>query len=77
MGFRLGVGNRWALGKNLTVGIDWVEWNQPLIITKDDDAFTDSTNNQEDKDDVEDVIKWASYFPRLNILKASLGYSFK
>ncbi len=77
VGFRLGVGNRWALGKNLTVGVDWIEWNQPLIITKEEEGFTDATTNQDDKEDVEDVMKWASYFPRLNILKLNLGYSFK
>lgn len=76
VGVRAGVGHRWWLSEHFFWGVDWIELNQPLVITKDRDYFTDNTDNGGDKKDVDMVKDWASYFPRLNVLKLYLSYKF-
>lgn len=76
LGFHLGIGNRWVLNKNVTFGIDWVTWAQPLFLTSKKSAFLDYATNQKDKDDVDAALKVISFFPRLAFLKLQLGISF-
>lgn len=76
LGFNLGVGNRWTFDKNITFGVDWVSWAQPVLITKKNSDFLNYATNEEDRDDVEKGIKFISYFPRLSFLKLQFGLSF-
>lgn len=76
VGFHIGIGNRWAINKSATFGIDWLEWSQPVIVTSKKTAYLDYATNQKDKDDVDNLIKIVSYFPRLTILKIQFGLLF-
>lgn len=76
VGFHLGIGNRWAINKSATLGIDWVEWSQPVIVTSKKTAFLDYATKQSDRDAVDSLIKTVSYFPRLTIFKIQFGFLF-
>ncbi|MDZ4677453.1 MAG: hypothetical protein SGI74_08080 [Oligoflexia bacterium] len=76
LGFNVGIGNRWTFKHNITLGIDWISWSQPVIITKRQAGFLDASSNQADKDAVENSIKYMAYFPRLLLLKLQLGILF-
>lgn len=76
LGLNLGIGNRWTFSNNWTFGVDWVSWSQPLYILKEENAFLDYATNENDRDDVETAVDVISYFPRLQVLKIQLGYSF-
>lgn len=76
LGFNIGIGNRWQLSKNLTIGIDWITWSQPIYSLNNKSAYLDYATNQQDKDDVDTALKLITYFPRLTLLKLQLGYLF-
>jgi hypothetical protein len=76
LGFNLGIGNRWIIEKNITLGIDWISWSQPLISLKRESAFLDYSNNANDRKNVDNAMKVISYFPRFAALKLQLGISF-
>lgn len=76
LGFNIGIGNRWQLSKNITIGIDWITWSQPIYSLNKKSAYLDYATNQQDKDDVDTALKLITYFPRLTLLKLQLGYLF-
>jgi hypothetical protein len=76
LGFNMAVGNRWVFDKNMTFGVDWVSWAQPVSVIKKNSSFLDYATNQEDRDDVEKAINFISYFPRLAFFKLQFGMSF-
>jgi hypothetical protein len=76
LGFNVAFGNRWTFNKNVTFGIDWISWAQPVYTTNEKSAFLDHANNQQDKDDVEKAMKLISYFPRLALVKLQIGILF-
>lgn len=76
LGFNLGLGNRWTIDKNITLGVDWISWSQPVYVLNKKSSFLDYASNQQDKDDVDKAMKLISYLPRLAILKIQLGVSF-
>lgn len=76
IGFNLAIGNRWVIKHNITLGVDWISWAQPVIITKKEDAFLDYATNPEDRDDINTALNVISYFPRLAFLKFQIGMSF-
>lgn len=76
MGFNVGFGNRWSLNKNITLGIDWISWAQPIFTTKRKSAFLDSAADESDRKDVEDGLGYIANFPRFSFLKLQLGILF-
>jgi hypothetical protein len=76
LGFNLGLGNRWTFQHDITVGIDWVVWSQPVFVTKEKNGFMDYSTNPDTRDDVHTAVKAASYFPRLSFLKLQIGMLF-
>lgn len=76
LGFNAAIGNRWALNKNISFGIDWISWAQPLLITKKQNSFLDYASNQDDRDSVDKATKIIAYFPRIAFLKLQLGVLF-
>ena len=76
LGFNLSLGNRWHFKHNITLGVDWISWSQPLAITREDTVFLDYVTNAEDRDDVDSAIKFTSYFPRFSFFKIQLGILF-
>lgn len=76
LGFHLGLGNRWTFKKNITFGIDWVSWTQPVNLLKREAPYLDYASDSEDRDSVETALNLITYFPRLTLLKAQLGIQF-
>lgn len=76
LGFNVAIGNRWTFDHNITLGIDWISWAQPVAVTNKKSAFLDSSASEKDKDDVDTALKIISYFPRFSFLKLQLGILF-
>lgn len=76
LGFNLGVGNRWIIRKNITLGVDWFSWSQPVITISRQDAFLDHSKSSDDRGAVGDLLRIVSYFPRFSAIKIQLGISF-
>lgn len=76
LGFTWGIGNRWTLAQNFTLGVDWLAWEQPVYILKKENGISQYLSRQEDKDIIDTAIKVASYLPRFTLLKLQLGYAF-
>lgn len=76
LGLDVGIGNRWIFNENIVFGIDWITWTQPVYVLHKEDAFLDHASNPEDRDDVDEAIKWISYMPRFALLKLQLGIAF-
>jgi len=76
LGFNVAIGNRWIFKHDITMGIDWITWTQPVHVTKKESAFLDYASNENDKDDVGNVIGLISYMPRFALLKLQLGILF-
>ena len=76
LGFNVGIGNRWIFNKNITFGVDWITWSQPVFTLKRKSLFLDYASNQEDRDNVDKAMRIIAYFPRLTLLKAQLGITF-
>lgn len=75
-GFNLGIGNRWTIKKNITFGVDWVSWSQPVYLSKKDDDYLNYSTSEDYKDDVDTALKIASYLPRITVLKLQFGMMF-
>lgn len=75
-GLNLGIGNMWVLKYDIMLGIDWISWAQPLVISKRRSDFLDYTTNENDKRNVEDTIKVISYLPRFSLLNVHVGMLF-
>lgn len=76
LGFNVAMGNRWVFKNNVSFGVDWLSWAQPILTTKKDNAFLDYVTDQNDRDNVETAVDLISYFPRLSTLKLQVGYQF-
>lgn len=76
LGFNFALGNRWHFKRNMTFGVDWISWSQPLVITNKDSIFLDYATNPQDRDDVDTALKLLSYFPRFSFFKVQLGILF-
>lgn len=75
-GAHVGIGNRWALGENVTFGVDWFAWTQPFYTSYSKSPYLRYATNEEDEDNVRGVLKVIEYFPRFTILRFSLGATF-
>jgi hypothetical protein len=76
MGANFAIGNRWSFTQNITFGVDWFSWAQPLVTLKRDSAFTQYSANSGDRNDVDTALKVLSYLPRFAVLKLQLGMMF-
>lgn len=76
IGFNIAIGNRWTFKHDLTLGVDWISWEQPIFVLKRDSKFLEYATNQSDRDAIEAGIKTICYFPRLAIAKIQLGMLF-
>lgn len=76
LGLVLGFGNRWTINKNITLGVDWVSWAQPIYAIEKRAEYIKKTANNDAKREVETVLNLASFLPRFAFLKLQLGISF-
>jgi|FLYM01.1.fsa_nt_gi hypothetical protein len=76
LGAHIGIGHRWMITENFTVGIDWLSWSQPLMLLNRRSDYLDETNSNDDRNKVNDGINSIAHFPRLTVLKLQLGWTF-
>jgi len=76
LGFNFSLGNRWVFKNRFTLSMDWFSWSQPLVVVKKNVPYLDYATDTEDREIVEDSIKYISYFPRFGAFKINLGIYF-
>jgi len=76
LGFNLAIGNRWVFNKNISFGVDWISWAQPVSLQKKHSVFLDHASNSSERDSVNDAVNLISFFPRLVLFKLQLGILF-
>jgi hypothetical protein len=76
LGFNLGIGNRWTFRRNIMVGIDWIQWSQPVFNIKRGTEVLQYVTNEQDREDIDDVVRILSYVPRFTLFKVQAGMSF-
>ncbi|UYL09244.1 hypothetical protein B9G69_001470 [Bdellovibrio sp. SKB1291214] len=76
LGLNVALGNRWIFRKNITLGVDWFSWSQPLHVTHVSAEYLNHATNQQDIDNVQKGIDIISHFPRFAAIKFQLGILF-
>lgn len=76
LGFNIAVGHRWTFPHQITLGVDWISWQQPIVTLKRRAAFLDYATNEADRTAMENGIKAISYFPRFCVAKFQFGMTF-
>ncbi len=76
LGVNIGLGNRWTFEHDITLGVDWISWAQPLITINKNSAFLDYATDASDRDNVKKALSIVQYFPRWTILKLQIGILF-
>lgn len=75
-GFNVGFGNTWVIQRDITIGVDWLTWAQPLFVTKRSSDYVNYTTSENDKKNVEDTMKVVSYLPRFAAVNIHVGMLF-
>lgn len=75
LGVALGMGNRWQWQSGLTLGVDWIRMNFPLIDRYIDDDVLKNVD-EDDREDIEDGIDKVASVPTFVLFGIYLGYSF-
>lgn len=76
IGANVAIGNRWTFNKDITLGVDWISWAQPLHVLRKQHDFLSQADNQKDRDDVGKAASLIAYFPRVAVFKIQLGILF-
>src|SRR5690606_37663613 len=76
LGLTSGIGNRWQWQNGITLGIDWLRLNVPVIETNVRDDVLDDIGNSGDRDDVKKVIGTLNRIPTFVLLGLHVGYTF-
>lgn len=71
-----GVGNRWNLDHNITIGADWIKIFLPIYTLDKDDDAVDSAETNKDRNDLKDLIYAFSKIPTFTVLHFEIGYRF-
>ena len=76
LGAHIGIGNRWTFDHNITFGVDWISWSQPLTVISEKNDYKKYATDPDDLDDVEKAIDVISAFPRFSLFKLQFGLLF-
>ena len=76
LGGTIGIGNYWVISDRCFLGVDWLTYAQPLIVTRSQSDVLNLTNSSSDGRDLESGFKYVKYFPRLSFLKLQIGFQF-
>jgi hypothetical protein len=76
LGVTAGLGNRWQWDNGITLGVDWLRLNVPVLETRVEDNVLDDVPGARDREDVKDVIRTFNRIPTFVILGLNLGYTF-
>lgn len=71
-----GIGNRWQWSNGLTVGIDWIRINVPVVSTYVRDDVLDAVAEDDEQDDLEGVIETFNRIPTFVLFGLNIGYTF-
>lgn len=72
----LGLGHRWVFDHNITLGIDWISLSQPVFRTRRNIPIMQYVRNSSDRHDLDTVIRFGEFFPRIVLLKLQAGFTF-
>lgn len=75
-GSTIGIGNRWVAGERVSLGIDWITYSQPLIVTRSQSDLFNAANDSSDSNDLKSGFNYVKNFPRISIFKVQLGFLF-
>lgn len=76
VGLTGGIGNRWQWSNGITVGIDWIRINVPVMSTYIRDDVLDSISEDDEQEDVKDVIDTFNRIPTFVLFGLNVGYTF-
>ena len=76
LGLAVGIGNRWTVPHGITLGIDWIEWAQPLVTLGKDETLLNDVVVPGDRDQIDRFFRAAAYLPRITVLKLEAGWAF-
>lgn len=76
LGAHVGIGQRWDVWKGMLLGIDYLDYTQPLIVTRRESLFLDYAWNDAARSDVQRAMQWITYFPRFTFLRLQFGWQF-
>jgi hypothetical protein len=76
LGVTLGMGNRWQWSNGITLGVDWIRINYPLVTTKIDDNSLNDVADSADRNDLKDSLKTFNRIPTFVLFGLNVGYSF-
>lgn len=71
-----GIGNRWQWGNGITVGVDWIRINVPVVTTNIRDDVLDAVSEDDEQDDVKNVIETFNRIPTFVLFGLNIGYTF-
>ena len=76
LGLQLGLGNRWELSNGFLIGIDWLVLNIPLQTLDTHAPYLDYVSNPDDRQSVDDFIRFMRFLPTGALIKLTLGWTF-
>ena len=76
VGLTGGIGNRWQWKNGLTLGVDWIRLNVPVVTTYIRDDVLDSISEDDEQDDVKNVIDKFNRIPTFVLFGLNIGYTF-
>ena len=76
VGVHAGIGHRWVFKHDISFGIDWFSWSQPLQVTERESRILDYASNKNDRDRVTKAIDWIAHVPRISVFKIQFGMLF-
>ncbi len=76
LGLSGGLGSRWQWDNGLTLGVDWIRLNLPVLETQVNDNVLDTVDGRGKREDVKDVIRTFNRIPTFVLLGLNLGYTF-
>jgi hypothetical protein len=71
----LGLGNRWQMANGITLGVDWIRFNQPLFGQWENDAVLKHVSNRSARS-IKRIINNFNTLPTFTVLGLSIGYTF-
>ena len=65
-----------VVSNGMTLGIDWIRINYPVVATKIDDNSVNDVADSADRNDLKDGIKTFNRIPTFLLFGLNIGYSF-
>lgn len=76
LGLQAGLGNRWQIADNVSIGVDWFVVDIPLTTLRLDSPAFDSYSDPNDRREVEEALDFMKRLWTFNVLKTTLAYNF-